>query len=94
MLTKLKFFTVHNGHLFAMSENGTTFRTTVIGNTGWVRLTDKITGREPNDGEAYLAKQGVVIASASTANETITLVPAKEDEVLVLEPPQADEGGE
>jgi hypothetical protein len=55
MLTNLKFFTVHNGYLFAMSENGTTFRTPVIGNTGWVRLTNKITGREPNDSEAHLS---------------------------------------
>jgi hypothetical protein len=94
---KLKFFTVHNGHLYAMAESGTTFRTTTIGNTGWVKLAGKITGREPTDSAAYLAKQGVDVA-ASTTSETLTLVHAKEDEVLVLsevsnQPPQVDEGG-
>jgi hypothetical protein len=97
MVGKLKFFTVHVGHLYAMSENGQTFRTTIIGNTGWVRVAGKITGNEPTDSEEYLSKQGMDVA-ASTTSETITLVPAKEDEVLVLgevpdEPPQTDEGG-
>jgi hypothetical protein len=98
MVGKLKFFTVHQGHLYAMSENGMTFRTTAIGNTGWVRVAGRITGNEPTDSEAYNAKQGPVDVAASTTSETLTLVPAKEDEVLVLgqvpdEPPQADEGG-
>jgi hypothetical protein len=75
-----------------MAENGMTFRTTAIGNTGWVRVAGRITGNEPTDSEAYLSEQGVDVA-ASTTSETITLVPAKEDEVLVLEPPQTDEGG-
>jgi len=84
------FFTVHVGHLYAMSEDGTTFRTTIIGNTGWVRVANKITGREPTDSEAYNAKQGLVDVAASTTSETLTLVPAKEDEALA---PDQDEGG-
>jgi hypothetical protein len=63
----IKHFAVHQGFLYGMAEDGTTWRQETIGNTGWVRLSDPITGDEPTDSSA---NDGEVVIPAITRKLT------------------------
>jgi hypothetical protein len=64
----IKHFAVHQGFLYGMTEDGATYRQPTIGNTGWVRLTDPITGTEPTDSGAN-GYDGPAVVEPSAAVE-------------------------